>query len=168
MKAIWNNITNNIAWFFRKVKRVWNFLPHVWRGYDFDYRYSVDLFIYQLERQAKFFESDRAYSSERLNQASRIRTAIKLLEKVYDDDYGCEYQDQLRQAYGDNVLDWWFEDTGKGDDSSYLRYEYEKWDNADEVRTLKDNLFKLSQKKQKRAEELVWKFIAHNIRYWWD
>jgi len=164
MKTMWNNI----RWFFRKVKRVWNFLPHVWRGYDFDYRYSVDLFIYQLERQAKFFESDRAYSSERLNQASRIRTAIKLLEKVYDDDYGCEYQDQLRQAYGDNVLDWWFEDTGKGDDSSYLRYEYEKWDNADEVRTLKDNLFKLSQKKQKRAEELVWKFIAHNIRYWWD
>ena len=168
MKAIWNNITNNIAWFFRKVKRVWNFLPHVWRGYDFDYRYSVDLFIYQLERQAKFFESDRSYSSKRLNQASRIRTAIKLLEKVYDDDYGCEYQDQLRQAYGDNVLDWWWEDTGNGDDSFYLRYEYEKWDNADEVRTLKDNLFKLSQKKQKRAEELVWKFIAHNIRYWWD
>ena len=86
MNKIWNNIT----WFFRKVKRVWDFLPHIWRGYDFDYRYAIDLFIYQLERQAKFMESNRAYSSTRLREAERIRTATRLLRKVYDDEYSME------------------------------------------------------------------------------
>ena len=70
--------------------------------------------------------------------------------------------------YGENVLEWWFEDTDKGDGSSYVRFEYEKWDNSEEIAEVKHKLYKESQAKQKRAEELVWKFISHNIRYWWD
>jgi len=79
-----------------------------------------------------------------------------------------EYQDQMNKIYGDNVLDWNFEDTGRGDESSYLTYEYEKWENKDEVKETFDKLFKQSQEKQIRAEKLVWKFISHNIRGWWD
>jgi hypothetical protein len=164
MKIIWSNI----RWLFRKLKRVWDFLPHVWRGYDFDYRYSIDLFVYQLERQAKFLESDRAYTLNSSHHASRIRTAIDLMKKVYDDEYEMEWMDQLQEIYGPSVLDWWFEDTGKGDDSSYLRYVYEKWDNVDDVEAKKAELAKASREKQKKAERILWTYIHHNIRYWWD
>lgn len=164
MKTIWNNIT----WFFRRLKRVWDFLPHIWQGYDFDYRYAIDIFKYQLERAADFMESDKAMTVDADIRAKRIRTAIELLDKVYDEEYGFEYQDKLKQIYGDNVLDWWFEDAGREDGSSYMRFEYEKWDNAEEVKEMKDKLFKESNEKQKRAEKLVWKFIEHNIKYWWD
>ena len=159
--------------FFRRVKRVIDFLPMIWKGFDFDYRYSIELFQYQLKRTADFMESDRAMTMDAKIRAKRIRTAVELLQKVYDEEYGCEYQDKLKQIYGEKVLDWDFIELD--DKSDYdgellyeLKWEYEKWDNAEEVKETKQKLYKESQEKQKRAEELVWKFISHNIRGWWD
>jgi len=74
----------------------------------------------------------------------------------------------MKELYGENVLKWGFEDTGDGDGSSYLRYEFEKWDNAEEVQKMLNKLFLESKDKQDRAHKLVWKFIEHNIRQWWD
>lgn len=145
-----------------------DFLPMIWKGYDFDYRYAIELFQYQLERTADFMESNRTLTVDADIRARRIRTAVELLQKVYDEEYGCEYQDKLKEMYGKNVLDWSFEDTGDGNGSSYLRYRYEMWDNAEEVQRMMNKLFLESQAKQERAEKLVWKFISHNIRYWWD
>lgn len=158
-------------WFkrkYRQVKRVLDYLPIIWKGYDFDYRYAIDLFKHQLIRTSNFMESDRAYAIDSDMRAKRIKTAIELLDKVYDEEYGMEYQDQMKKIYGDNVLDWNFEDTGRGDGTSYINYEYEKWENKDKVKETFDKLFKQSKEKQIRAEKLVWKFISHNIRGWWD
>ena len=159
---------NKISHYYRRFKRLIQFIPHIWRGYDFDHRYAIDLFSYQLSRTADFMESDRAMTVDADVRAKRIRTAVELLEKVYEGEYECEYQDKMKELYGENVLNWWFEDTGKGDGTSYLRQEFEKWDNTEEVQKMMNKLFLESQTKQKRAEELVWKFIAHNIRGWWD
>jgi hypothetical protein len=161
-----------IKYFFKRkyqqIQRVIDFLPMIWNGFDFDYRYSLDLFKKSLERQAKFLESDRACTLEAKQNASRIRTAIRLMDKVYDDEYGCEYQDKLKELYGERVLDWWSEDTGRGDGTSFLRWEYEKWDNSEEIGEVQKKLFLESNEKQKRAHKLLWKFIEHNIRHWWD
>ena len=163
--------TKIIYWFkrkYRQVKRVLDYLPIIWKGYDFDYRYAIDLFKHQLIRTSNFMESDRAYAIDSDMRAKRIKTAIELLDKVYDEEYGMEYQDQMKKIYGDNVLDWNFEDTGRGDGTSYINYEYEKWENKDKVKETFDKLFKQSKEKQIKAEKLVWKFISHNIRGWWD
>lgn len=144
--------------FLRRVRRVVDFLPIIWNGYDFDYRYSIELFQYQLQRTADFLESDKAYTVSAKQTASRIRTAIELLEKVYNEDYACEYQDKMRELYGENVLNW----------ITDYNYEYEKWDNAEEVQQMMNKLFLESQNKQERAHKLVWKFIEHNIRSFWD
>ena len=140
----------------------------IWKGFDFDYRYSIDLFQYQLKRTADFLESDQAMTMDANIRAKRIRTAVELLQKVYDEEYGREYRDKLKEIYGEKVLDWSFEDAGSGDGSSFIKYEYEKWDNAEEIRKVKLELISKSDAKQKKAEKLVWKFIGHNIRYWWD
>ena len=158
-------------WFkrkYRQIKRVLDYLPIIWKGYDFDYRYAIDLFKHQLIRTSNFMESDRAYAIDSDMRAKRIKTAIELLDKVYDEEYGMEYKDQMKKIYGDNVLDWNFEDTGRGDGTSYINYEYEKWENKDKVKETFDKLFKQSKEKQIKAEKLVWKFISHNIRGWWD
>ena len=163
---------NDIKYFFKRkygqVKRVIDFLPMIWNGFEFDYSYSVQLFRKSLERQAQFFESDKSYSDRSKQDASRIRTAIRLMDKVYDEEYGSEYQDKLKQLYGENVLDFWFEDTGERDGSSFLRWEYEKWDNSEEIDEVRKKLFLASKEKQKRAHKLLWNFIEHNIQYWWD
>jgi hypothetical protein len=165
-------MVQDIKYFFKRkyqqVERVIDFLPIIWNGFDFDYNYSIELFKKQLERQAKFFESDKSYSARSKQDASRIRTAIHLMDKVYNEDYGAEYQDKLKELYGENIYNWWFEDTGRGDDSSYLRYEYEKWDNSKEIKEVQKKLLLESREKQKRAHKLLWDFIEHNIQYWWD
>jgi len=162
-----------IKQFIRRVKRTRDFLPMIWNGYDFDYRYAIDLFQYQLERTANHMESDNAMTMEAHIRAKRIRTAIELLQKVYDEEYGCEYQEKLEKLYGKNVLDVHFIETKEF--SNYdngplyeMKWEYENWDNSQEVEETKQKLFEESKSKQKRAEELVWKFISHNIRGWWD
>ena len=158
-------------WFkrkYRQIKNVFRWLPIIWKQYDFDYRYSLEVFKFQLQKQAEFLESDRAVTLCAKDKAKRIRTILKLMDKVYEEDYAMEYFDILKEMYGDNVLDWWFEDTKKGDGSSYMRYEYEKWDNAEEISQMKDELFKMSHEKQKRAHKLLWDLIEHNIQGWWD
>ena len=162
----------DIKYFFKRkyqqVERVIDFLPIIWNGFDFDYSYSIELFKKQLERQAKLFESDKSYSARSKQDASRIRTAIRLMDKVYDEDYSGEYQDKLKQLYGENALDFWLEDTGEGDGSRFLRWEYNKWDNSEEIKEVQKKLFLESKQKQKRAHKLLWDFIEHNIQYWWD
>jgi hypothetical protein len=163
---------NDIKYFFKRkyqqIQRVIDFLPMIWNGFDFDYSYSVQLFKKQLERQAKFFESDKSYSDRSKQDASRIRTAIRLMDKVYDEEYSSEYQDKLKQLYGDDAFDWQFEDTGRGDETSFIKYRYEDWDNAEEISQVQKKLFLESKEKQKRAHKLLWDFIEHNIQYWWD
>jgi len=159
---------NEIRYYYRKLKRLIQFIPHIWRGYDFDYRYAIDLFSYQLTRTANFLESGKSYTVNADMHARKIRTAIDLMKKVYEDEYEMEWMDRLQEIYGPSVLDWWFEDTGKGDGSSYLRCVYEKWDNTEEVEAKKKELVKASQEKQKKAERILWAYIQHNIRYWWD
>lgn len=153
--------------FFRKLKRTIDFLPIIWKGFDFDYKYAIDLFQYQLERTADFMESNRAYSENSNQRAKRIRTAVKLMEKVYEEDYACEYQDKLKEIYGENVMDIRFEPT-EYNNTSYLKWEFEYWDNAEEIKQVHDKLYSEAQQKQQKAERILWKFIEHNIRGWWD
>ena len=169
MKTIWNNIT----WFFRRLKRVWDFLPHIWRGYDFDYRYAIDIFKYQLERTADFMASDKAMTVDADVRAKRIRTAIELLDKVYDEEYGMEYMDQLESKYGKSNFEFVEIDEldKKGNPYYKMLERYEKDYTVPELLEIekeKKYLMNLSSKKQEKAEKLVWMFISHNIRGWWD
>jgi hypothetical protein len=162
-----------IKQFIRRLKRTIDFLPIIWKGYDFDYRYAIELFQYQMERTADFMESEKAMTMDANIRASRIRTAVELLEKVYNDEYSSEWQDKLKNLYGKNVIDWEFieldvKSNYDGQPLYEIKWEYEKWDNSEEVENVKQQLFKESKEKQQKAEKLVWEFISHNIRYWWD
>ena len=150
---------------YRQIERVIDYLPVIWRGFDFDYQYSLELFKKQLERQAKFFDSNDTYNSASKTNAQKIRTAIRLMDKVYNDEYQTEWVDKIKEQYGSDILDWEFEDTGRGDGTSYLKYKHEEWNQTSKI---KKQLIKESWEKQQRAEKLLWEFIGHNIRYWWD
>lgn len=164
----WSDITYFFKRKYRQIERVIDFIPIIWKGYDFDYRYSIELFKKSLERQANFLESDKAYTMEAKHNASRIRTAIRLIDKVYDEEYGMSWIYEIQERYGNDVLEWEFEDTGDGTGSSYLKYKYEKWNNANEIKKVKTELIKKSNEKQKKAHKLLWNFVEHNIHHWWD
>src|SRR6056300_1449064 len=84
-------------WFKRKyqqIKRVIDFLPMIWSGNDWDYLYSLDLFQKQLERTATYLESDMAVTQNAKIQAQKIRTALRLMDIIYDDTYITEFLDE--------------------------------------------------------------------------
>ena len=164
----WTDITYFFKRKYRQIERVIDFLPIIWKGFDFDYHYSLELFKKQLERQAKFLESGNAYTSDAKHYASRIRTAIQLMDNVYSDKYETEWVAKIEEQFGEEALDWEFEDTGDGTGSSFITNKYEKWDNAEEIKKVKRELIKQSREKQKKAEKLLWNFIQQNIRHWWD
>jgi len=161
--------------FIRKVKRLIDFLPVIWNGYDFDYVYSLELFKHQLQRTADLLESDQAYGLFSKHHASRIRTAIRLMQKVYDGDYE-DWSDKLVAEYGEGVLEYHFEDCDldgeefgePGEKLSKLVSAYENWDNAEEISARISELIKESVAQHRKAERILWQFIAHNIKYWWD
>jgi hypothetical protein len=117
--------------------------------------------------QAEYMESDMAVGVPSKDDAKRIRTVVRLMEKVYDDSYSLEYQDKLKELYGDDVLDFGFEPS-EFKNLNQLIWNYEKKPNAEEIDKVHSKLLKESIKKQERAEQLLWKLVAHNIRGWWD
>ena len=161
-----------MKWFKRKytqIQRVLYFLPIIWKGYDWDYSYAIELFRHQLQRTATFLEGENSYILNHQFTADRIKTAIKLMDRVYDEEYYMhEHQTKLKNIYGDDVFDFEFKDTFKGDGSTYLKYKYENWENADEIRELNHKYFHESTRKQKKAHRILWRYIEHNIQNWWD
>lgn len=164
-------------WFkrkYRQIKRVIDFFPLIWNGYDFDYSYALELFKKQLERQAKFMESDRAMALSAKTNAQKIRTAIRLMDKVYDDEYGMEYMDNIEKLYGKTWMDFVnFGEVSKRTGEEL--YEMKVWnENAvdeqhqKEIDEVRKQMMLLSRDKQKRAHKLLWDFIEHNIQRWWD
>ena len=163
-------------WFkrkYRQIQRLIDFLPIIWKGFDFDYRYSIEVFRKQLERQAKFLESDSAITLEAKNNASRIRTAIKLMDKVYDDEYAFEYVDTIEKLYGKSLYEFVELDEKDKKGDPYYRLEVTNENAVDEkhqeeIDEVRREMMKVSFEKQKRAHKLLWDFIEHNIQKWWD
>ena len=106
--------------FFRRVRRVIDFLPIIWEGEDYDYCYSIELFKYQLNRTADYIE-ERNFIESAKDVASEIRTATTLLENVYEEKY-IQQEPDLEEGFLKHI----------------------------------------------KAERIVWKFIGHNIKKWWD
>ncbi len=170
-------MTKKIGYLFRRkysqIKRVLDFLPLIWKGYDWDYHYAVELFQHQLKRMANFLESDKAKTLESKVAAARIRTAIELMSKVYDEEYGTEYIDDIEFLYGKTKYEFveLEEKDEKGDSyyemvhSNELAVDEKHQKEIDEVR---HQMFLRSRDKQKRAHKLLWDFIEHNIQKWWD
>lgn len=153
---------------FWQIRNVFRWLPVIWNQFDFDKSYAIQVFTFQLSKIADFLESDRAMTVSAKRNAQQIRTVLSLFKKIEDSEYGSEYQDQIKEIYGPSVINFYFEDTGEGNGSSFLKHEFEKWDNAEEVQKKYDELFLKSRAKEEKANKLVWKLIENQINGWWD
>lgn len=163
-------------WFkrkYRQIERTLSFLPLIWKGYDWDYRYAIDLFQHQLKRTEKSIRENGNHVGNH-NTASRIRTAIRLMDKVYDEEYGMEYMDTIEKLYGKTHYD--FVNLGEvskrtGEELYELKLRNENAvdeQHQKEIDKVRKQMRLHSIDKQKRAHKLLWDFIEHNIQRWWD
>lgn len=157
---------------YKKIRRVIDFLPIIWKGYDWDYRYAIELFQYQLSRTAGEIEK-KGYQVGRENTANRIRTAVKLMDKVYDEEYSLEYISKIEEKYGKYSLEFEeLDELDKNGDPYYTMVERWKIDYTKDQLSIieqeKNAMMWESRAKQKKAHRLLWNYIEHNIQRWWD
>jgi hypothetical protein len=161
-------IWSDIKWFFKQLNRSLAYFKHSWGGYDWDYSYSIKMFQYSLERLANKLDSNSAYGTDAKSRASRCKMIAKLMERVNGDYYAMRYAEVLENMYGKCEIV--TKDLGDG------RYELVgwKWEKAvndkhnDAINDLSRELMIWCDEKQKRADILLWKLVAHNIKYFWD
>jgi hypothetical protein len=145
-------------WIKRKISQIKNvikWLPTIWNQFDFDYNYSIDVFKFQLEKQAEYLES----------------TTLKLMKKVYDEEYAMEYSDKMEELYGKDLMKYELINTGRGDGTSYYQKKYERTETPERIKEIKDvsnKLFTESNLKQEKAHRIVWLMVERNIQGWWD
>jgi len=156
----------------QQIKRVIDFLPLIWNGFDFDYRYAIDLFKKQLERMAKDMETNGRLECSDVN-SQKIRTAIKLMDKVYDGGYLDDVHIEIDKLYGTTHYD--FEETGELDSDGEPLYRMIHWNEGavddthqKEIDKIRNEMLINGREKEKRAHKLLWDFIEHNIQRWWD
>lgn len=156
---------------YRQIRNILRWIPILWNQFDFDYNYALDVFKFKLLNMADFLESDKARCEGAKDRGKRIRTIVRLMDKVYNEDYGMEYHSKLEEIYGKEAFESEFIDTNDGTDSSRLKYAYELTESKEkikEINIVKSRLYQESRDKQERAHKLLWKLIEYNIRDFWD
>lgn len=160
-----------IKWVRRKlwqIKNLYRWSKVVWNQYDFDYKYALDVFEFQLSKIADFLESDKAYSLSSEVDAQKIRTYLKLTKKVHDEEYATEYFDLIEQKYGEGCMGMNFVPTDSTEKYFTIRFAYEDYGNAEEIREEHDRLRLECRAKQEKAARLMWEFLKHNLYRWWS
>lgn len=163
--------------FLIRLKRTISFLPTIWKGADWDYRYAVDLFTYQLSRTANYIESKDRHTTAQ-SDVIRMRTAIALLNKVYEEEYGMEYMDEIESKYGKSSIDFVESNVGvsqinldeKGPYYDMIEVYENNYTDMELLMIAEERsaLMHESRHKQKRAHKVAWDLIEHNIQKWWD
>lgn len=147
---------------YKRMRMIFRWLPFLCRHYDFDYRYAIEAFSIQLKHIADFLDSDRAYAADAKFNATRIRTVLKLLKKVIDEDYAMEYMDEIEKLYGKRK--WVFE-------NNKLENKFVNLYNKTELEEIEkhcEQLYQKSKLKQEKARRILIKLIDENIDKWWD
>ena len=175
---------------YRQIKRVLDYLPIIWNGFDWDYKYATDLFAHQLGRMADHFESDKAHTMSAHDNAKRIRTTLKLMKLVGDEEYAMEYFDyEDVESYFVPCKDKKGYSTMETNHISETYDEFFKkyplihkralngegiWgkrynaDNATDFELKRNIAMNVAYLNQERARKTLHKLIERNIQSWWD
>lgn len=158
-----------IKQFFRNIIRIIKWVPRLWNNEDWDHNYALYVFRFKLSDIADYIEKNGHLENGK-NKVSRIRTAIRFIDKVYgDDDYLSEYHKEFDALYGERIM---VNNPVPGKpDLTTIEFKFIKDYTDEELEDIKKHrelLFNEAIKKQKRAHKLLWDFIEHNIEDWWD
>jgi len=154
--------------FKRNIEALLYYTPIIWRSYDFDYIYSLDIMMHQLKRTVKFLESEKAYGVGSKWRADKGKLIINLYEKYRDDFYALKPFNVMKPLYGEYVPDW-----EKTNNKTYTLKGW-KWEKAidekhnEEINETMSMLLDMAQEKQNKCEKLFWRAMEQYLKHIWD
>jgi|GEM_PF-1540692 hypothetical protein len=154
--------------FIRRVKRLIDYIPVIWKGYDFDYSYALELFLVQLERTAKHIET-HGYREDRQWVADRIRLAVKLANMGFNGGYTSELFDYYEKEFGPSEIVSTPSEYGEDMFSIEIRYKRAKTTEMNEQihEALREDMIH-STYRELRARELFFKILEKDLQRFWD
>jgi hypothetical protein len=152
---------------FNKIKRIIRWIPILWNHYDFDYRSSLDVFLFSLEDLANFLDSDKTYTASAKANASSIRRLVKLQKAIYNGDIYQKIINNFEDKYG-KVEFSFSEADEKGLRLMELSYPEIDGLTKEEVQELYSKTIKVANAKEEKAHKLFWRLLSNHIRGWWD
>jgi len=169
-----------IKQFFKRIYNLYRWFPIIWKDQDWDDYYIFEILKFKLKNQAKYIGyHDRHISAKR--DAEIMMLCVRLIEKVQDEYYGCEYQNYhesnikfIDSESHPGMSEMTIEETSENFDEYFKKYPliYKQVINTDKPRFRKEGkmgiAINIAHINEERAHKLLFKILEQNIRRWWD
>lgn len=140
---------------YYRFQRIFIYGKIVYNTVDFDHSSAKEIFLFQLKRLADYIEkSDRHIIAEQ--DVKRIRLAVKLIERGYDEYYREELDKKYPTKMSTSIYD---------KNSNFLELNFIPTSNQGKASWSE---VKEARNKDQKAVRLGFRIIGDNIQTWWD
>jgi hypothetical protein len=164
------------------IKRVWYWLPVIWKDRNWDSHYIFDILSHKLKAQSKYI-GDRDIHTRSKRDAEVMMTCVRLIKKVQEEFYRMEYADYHKDKH-------WFTPTetegyfqlnsetlNENFDDYFKKYPlihkrvmsgdgvFNRDGREDDKQIIAMNIAHINHN---RARKLLFKIMEQNIESWWD
>ena len=168
IRNIWGHITYPFAKFFDRMVKIVQYIPILWKDYDWDHMYFFVLMQYKLKRmRQRILKNNMIVRAEEI--AAQIKHAEDLIEKWLNDDFCKEEYEAHEKKWGEMV-----DLSTPLDDGSGL-WEWDmsrekcttpelKQQESDESMAIHN---KCEQERQKCLDD-IFNHLRNHVQEWWD
>jgi len=183
---LWKNIGWNIQWIYMRFYNLYRWLPIIWKDRDWDDWYIFTILQTKLKHQAEYIGTKDRHTRAQYD-AQRMRTCVRLIEKVKEESYQDEYMEYHDTKFYSEPVDdhpgyhsLQIETLSENFDEYFLAYplDYKRvlngagWldindctDNADKKKRIAMNM---SHLRGQRAKKILFQLLDRHIEGWWD
>jgi hypothetical protein len=161
-----------IKQFFRRIHNLYRWFPVIWKDQDWDDYYIFEILKFKLKNQAEYIGKRGNHLSAK-RDAEKMMLCVRLIEKVQDEYYGCEYQDYCKlniHFIDSKSYPGMYEAETEVISESYDKYfkKYPRIYNQVKIEDKHRTAFYIGRENEERAHKLLFKILEQNIRRWWD
>lgn len=160
--------------FFRNIHNLVRWFPIIWKDRDWDDHFIFEILKFKIKNQAEYIgKHDRYVNAKR--DAEIMMLCVRLIEKVQDEYYACEYQN-----YHESEIIFIDSENNPGYYEMEILEKSERYDEyfkkypliyrmVPDLNAPKGRIaFEIAKINQERAHKLLFKILEQNIRRWWD
>jgi hypothetical protein len=159
--------------FVNRIKNLIRWFPIIYRDQDWDDHFIFEILKFKLKNQAKYIgDKNRHLSAKR--DAEIMMLCVRLIEKVQEEYYGCEYMDYHESDF--RWLDTNNPDTKELDIVELSEHFDDYFKKYPLIYRMVPNLkapknviaMQIARINEERAHKLLFKILEQNIQRWWD
>ena len=163
-----------IKQFFKQIHNLIRWFPIIWKDMDWDDHFIFEILKFKLKNQAKYIGGKNRYVGAK-RDAEIMTLCVRLIEKVQNEYYGCEYQDY----YKSNIkfipsishpgsYEMKEEPISEHYDDYFKKYPL-IYRSVPDLQASKEKIaFQMAKINGERAHKLLFTILEQNIRKWWD